>query len=44
MPAFFQTLEKLKPVYDWAYKIMLFICKLLLYLGDRSTEGYSLPK
>ncbi len=30
MPAFFQTLEKLKPVYDWAYKIMLFICKLLL--------------
>ena len=30
MPAFFQTLEKIKPVYDWAYKIMLFICKLLL--------------
>ena len=30
MPAFFQTLEKLKPVYDWAYKIILFICKLLL--------------
>ena len=30
MPAFFKTLEKVKPVYDWAYKIMLFICKLLL--------------
>ena len=30
MPAFFQTLEKIKPVYDWAYRIMLFICKLLL--------------
>ena len=30
MPAFFQKLEKLKPVYDWAYKIILFICKLLL--------------
>ena len=30
MPAFFHTLEKIKPVYDWAYKIMLFICKLLL--------------
>ena len=30
MPAFFRTLEKVKPVYDWAYKIMLFICKLLL--------------
>ncbi|MDO4865400.1 MAG: TRAP transporter small permease [Clostridia bacterium] len=30
MPAFFQKLEKLKPVYDWAYKIILLICKLLL--------------
>ena len=30
MPAFFHTLEKIKPLYDWAYKIMLFICKLLL--------------
>ena len=30
MPAFFQTLEKVRPFYDWAYKIMLFICKLLL--------------
>ena len=30
MPAFFQTLEKIKPVYDWAYKIILFICKILL--------------
>ena len=30
MPAFFHTVEKIRPVYDWAYKIMLFICKLLL--------------
>ena len=30
MPAFFLSLEKVKPVYDWAYKIVLFICKLLL--------------
>ena len=30
MPAFFKTLEKIKPLYDWAYKVMLFICKLLL--------------
>ncbi len=30
MPAFFKTLEKIKPVYDWAYKIMMLICKLLL--------------
>ena len=30
MPAFFKSLEKIKPVYDWAYKIILLICKLLL--------------
>ena len=30
MPAFFRSLEKIKPVYDWAYKIILLICKLLL--------------
>ena len=30
MPAFFKKLEKIRPVYDWAYKIILFICKLLL--------------
>ena len=33
MPTIFKKLEKIKPVYDWTYKIMLFICKLLL-IGD----------
>ena len=33
MPAFFRTLEKIKPVYDWTYKVLMFICKLLL-IGD----------
>lgn len=33
MPAFFEKLEKIKPVYDGAYKVVLFICKLLL-VGD----------
>ena len=33
MPAFFKTIEKIKPVYDWTYKVILFICKLLL-IGD----------
>ena len=33
MPAFFKALEKIKPVYDWTYKILMFICKLLL-IGD----------
>lgn len=30
MPEIFKRMEKIKPVYDWAYKVMLFICKLLL--------------
>ena len=30
MPGLFKKLEKIKPVYDWTYKIVLFICKLLL--------------
>ncbi len=30
MPAFFKKLEKIKPLYDWTYKIIMFICKLLL--------------
>lgn len=30
MPAFFKALNKIKPVYDWTYKIVMFICKLLL--------------
>ena len=28
--AFFKSLEKIRPVYDWTYKVILFICKLLL--------------
>ena len=30
MPVFFRTLEKIRPVYDWTYKILMFVCKLLL--------------
>ncbi len=30
MPAFFKSLEKIRPLYDWTYKVVLFICKLLL--------------
>ena len=30
MPKFFQIVDKIKPVYDWTYKIVLFICKILL--------------
>lgn len=30
MPGIFQTIDKLKPAYDMTYKIVLFICKMLL--------------
>lgn len=30
MKSVFCTLDKVRPVYDWAYKIVLVICKLLL--------------
>lgn len=33
MPSFFTKMDKIKPVYDVVYKIVLFICKLFL-IGD----------
>lgn len=33
MPVFFKKLEKIRPLYDWTYKILMIICKLLL-IGD----------
>ena len=30
MPKIFEALDKIKPVYDWVYKVFLVICKLLL--------------
>ncbi|SHJ27242.1 TRAP-type C4-dicarboxylate transport system, small permease component [Geosporobacter subterraneus DSM 17957] len=30
MPKIFNTIDKIKPAYDVAYKIVLFLCKLLL--------------
>lgn len=29
-PAVFRRLEKIKPLYDWTYKILMFICRILL--------------
>ena len=40
MPAFFRAVEKLKPIYDWTYKIVMFICKLLL-IGDIVVTAWS---
>ena len=33
MSSFFRAVEKIKPLYDWTYKILMFVCKLLL-IGD----------
>ena len=30
MNSFFKTVDKIKPLYDVTYKVMLFVCKLLL--------------
>ena len=30
VPQFFRKLEKIKPLYDWTYKILMFICRILL--------------
>ena len=40
MPAFFRAVEKIKPVYDWTYKILMFICKLLL-IGDIAITAWA---
>ena len=32
MRAFFQAVDKIKPFYDYVYKVVLFICKILLII------------
>lgn len=32
MPKIFQALDKIRPLYDWTYKIVMFICKVLLVI------------
>ncbi len=40
MTAFFEKVDKLRPVYDVTYRIVLFICKILL-IGDILITSYS---
>lgn len=40
MPAFFEKLDKIKPVYDWTYKIFMVICKILL-IADILITSYA---
>ena len=30
MPKIFNAFEKIKPMYNWTYKVVMFICKILL--------------
>ena len=38
MPTIFDKLDKIKPVYDMIYKVILFICKILLVLDNAITS------
>ena len=38
MPTIFYKLDKIKPVYDMIYKVILFICKILLVLDIAITS------
>ena len=40
MPGFFRIVGKIKPLYDWTYKILMFICKLLL-IGDVAITSWA---
>ena len=40
MVKFFQTIDKIRPVYDWVYRIFLFICKILL-IADILITSYA---
>lgn len=40
MSKVFETLDKIRPAYDWTYKIVLFICKILL-IGDILITSYA---
>lgn len=40
MPKFFETMDRVRPVYDWVYKIVMVICKLLL-IADILITSYA---
>ena len=40
MPAIFEKIDKIKPAYDITYKVVLFVCKLLL-IGDMIINSMS---
>ena len=40
MPKFFETMDRVRPVYDWVYKVIMVVCKLLL-IADILITSYA---
>ena len=40
MPKIFDSLDKIKPAYDWTYKIVMFLCKIML-IADILITSYA---
>ena len=40
MPKFFTVMDKIRPAYDWTYRVVLFICKILL-IADILITSYA---
>ena len=40
MPKFFETMDRVRPVYDWVYKVVMVVCKLLL-IADILLTSYA---
>lgn len=40
LPAFFRTMDRFKPIYDWAHRVVLNICKVLL-IADILITSYA---
>ena len=40
MPKFFEKMDRVRPVYDWVYKVIMVVCKLLL-IADILITSYA---
>ena len=46
MAAVFETIDKIKPVYDWVYRLVMILCKALLIVDsvcDSKEKRYTVP-
>ena len=42
MPKFFDTMDRVRPVYDWVYKVIMVVCKLLLIADISASRPFLL--